>query len=245
MSKAQFKATVKDFKKNGKQMELKLLINKEDINPYALMNALDMVDSKIHVYLGDPQISFDFSDDMHYPPKRLSITTDHSGVVTSVNAQEIDDNSDDENSLDEGAEPDGPETDSKSDGDEFAIFDETTEEEDDSIPVFGETAEESEESEENEDKEDKESHSEDHATEVTNHKDVLENFILSGQVPVFEEITFDFPALLARRRNGETWIKIAASINTSSTKLQAEWSKYKKLVAEHMAKQNGEEPGAA
>lgn len=76
-------------------------------------------------------------------------------------------------------------------------------------------------------------------------KEKLEAFILSGQAPSFEEIEFDFPALLARRHNGETWIKIASSIGTSSTKLQAAWSKYKKLVAEHMAKQNGEEPGAA
>lgn len=76
-------------------------------------------------------------------------------------------------------------------------------------------------------------------------KEKLEAFILSGQAPSFEEIEFDFPALLARRHNGETWIIIASSIGTSSTKLQAAWSKYKKLVAEHMAKQNGEEPGAA
>lgn len=73
----------------------------------------------------------------------------------------------------------------------------------------------------------------------------LEAFILSGQAPVFEEIEFDFPALLARRKSGETWLKIAPTIGTSSTKLQAAWGKYKKLVAEHMAKQNGEEPGAA
>lgn len=76
-------------------------------------------------------------------------------------------------------------------------------------------------------------------------KEKLEAFILSGQAPSFEEIEFDFPSLLARRHNGETWIKIASSIGTSSTKLQAAWSKYKKLVAEHMAKKNGEEPGAA
>jgi len=70
-------------------------------------------------------------------------------------------------------------------------------------------------------------------------------FILSGQAPAFEETEYDFPALLARKQNGETWIKIASSIGTSSSKLQTAWSKYKKLVSEHMAKQNGEEPGAA
>ncbi|MDH6351897.1 hypothetical protein [Brevibacillus sp. 1238] len=76
-------------------------------------------------------------------------------------------------------------------------------------------------------------------------KETLEAFILSGQAPVFEEIEYDFPALLARRKAGETWLKIAPTIGTSSTKLQAAWSRYKKLVTDHMAKQNGGEPGAA
>lgn len=76
-------------------------------------------------------------------------------------------------------------------------------------------------------------------------KDKLVAFILSGQAPAFEELEYDFPALLARKQNGETWIKIASSIGTSSSKLQTAWAKYKKLVSEHMAKLNGEEPGAA
>lgn len=76
-------------------------------------------------------------------------------------------------------------------------------------------------------------------------KDKLVAFILSGQAPAFDDVEYDFPALLARKQNGETWINIASSIGTSSTKLQAAWAKYKKLVSAHMAKLNGEEPGAA
>ncbi|WP_238933564.1 hypothetical protein [Brevibacillus choshinensis] len=127
----------------------------------------------------------------------------------------------------------------ESDSDEFAIFDDASEEEDDSLPVFGETSDESG------DMDSGENGLVTPEAEGTIDKDAVENFILSGLAPVFEDITYDFPALLSRRRSGETWIKIAASINISSTKLQAAWSKYKKLVAEHMAKQNGEEPGAA
>ncbi|WP_289141506.1 hypothetical protein [uncultured Brevibacillus sp.] len=73
----------------------------------------------------------------------------------------------------------------------------------------------------------------------------IEEFILSGQAPVFDKFPFDFQAVLQRKREGETWIKIAASLSVNSTKIQADWREYKKLVAEHMAKQNGEEPGAA
>jgi hypothetical protein len=51
---------------------------------------------------------------------------------------------------------------------------------------------------------------------------------------------------LARRKNGESWLQIAASLSTSSSKLQTAWSKYKKLVAEHLTKTSGnEEQGAA
>ncbi|GEC93070.1 hypothetical protein [Brevibacillus brevis] len=96
------------------------------------------------------------------------------------------------------------------------------------------------------DKKDEEPQGSEKQDEVTGaiDKDKLVAFILSGQAPAFDEVEYDFPALLARKQNGETWIKIASSIGTSSTKLQAAWAKYKKLVSEHMAK-NGEEPGAA
>lgn len=77
-------------------------------------------------------------------------------------------------------------------------------------------------------------------------KEALEQFILSGQAPIFEDIPYDFPELLKRKLSGETWMQIANSLGTSSTKMQSAWSKYKKLVAEHMAKSNnGGEQGAA
>lgn len=77
-------------------------------------------------------------------------------------------------------------------------------------------------------------------------KEALEQFILSGQAPTFEDIPYDFPELLKRKLSGETWMQIANSLGTSSTKMQSAWSKYKKLVAEHMAKSNNDgEQGAA
>ncbi|MFJ9497810.1 hypothetical protein [Brevibacillus centrosporus] len=253
MSKhAQFTAVVKKMATDDKKVVVNLeMVGKLD--PYAMANIVDMVGDKVVVNLGNPQMAMYFDEDEREDRRRLSVTTDRSGVVTSVTAQEAEDNSDDEKFRDEGGisdddgaadgagpESDSPETDPVSDGDEFAIFNETTEgEEDDSLPVFGEVSEESG------DMDSGENVSVTPEAVDTIDKEAVENFILSGQAPVFEEITYDFPALLSRRRGGETWIKIAASINISSTKLQAAWSKYKKLVAEHMTKQNGEEPGAA
>jgi hypothetical protein len=254
MSKhAQFTAVVKKMATDDKKVVVNLeMVGKLD--PYAMANIVDMVGDKVVVNLGNPQMAMYFDEDEREDRRGLSVTTDWSGVVTSVTVQEPSDNSDDENLNDEervisddeaaaegeGAEPDTPVTDLVSDGDEFAIFNETTAgEEDDSLPVFGEASEESG------DMDSGENVSVTPEAVGTIEKEAVENFILSGQAPVFEEITYDFPALLSRRRGGETWIKIAASINISSTKLQAAWSKYKKLVAEHMAKQNGEEPGAA
>lgn len=77
-------------------------------------------------------------------------------------------------------------------------------------------------------------------------KEKLEAFILSGQAPVFEGISFDFPTLLQRKKDGETWIELAKGLGVSSGKLQTEWREYKKLVTEHLAKLNSDgEQGAA
>lgn len=59
----------------------------------------------------------------------------------------------------------------------------------------------------------------------------VETIILTEK-PTFEDIPFDFPTLLERKKSGETWMEIAASIGTRSTLLSAAWSKYKKRVAE-------------
>lgn len=242
MSRANFKATIKDFKKNGKQMELKLLISKEDINPYALMSALDMVDSKIHVYLGDPQMSFNFSEDMNYPSRRLNVVTDQSGVVTKVSGQSDDDHEDNDGLGPDGDEGEEYEQDEGDEDEDSSDNEENTEESEGDTPDPEQQGHEEPEDNTTGDDQDTEKQ-EDAAASID--KEKLEAFILSGQAPAFEEIEFDFPTLLARRKAGETWIKIAPTVGTSSTKLQAAWSRYKKLVTEHMAKQNGEEPGAA
>ncbi|UUZ93200.1 hypothetical protein LJK87_49905 [Paenibacillus sp. P25] len=57
----------------------------------------------------------------------------------------------------------------------------------------------------------------------------IEDIILNEK-PVFEDIPYDFPALLVRRKSGETWLQIASSIGVTSGQLSAAYSKYKKRL---------------
>lgn len=59
----------------------------------------------------------------------------------------------------------------------------------------------------------------------------IEQYILSAK-PQYEDIPFDFPALLERRKAGETWLMIAKSLGIPSTKLSTEWGKYRKRIKE-------------
>lgn len=57
----------------------------------------------------------------------------------------------------------------------------------------------------------------------------LDTFILTRK-PSFPDISYDFPALLERKKAGETWMKIANSLGISSSALSTAWSDYKKKV---------------
>ncbi|RJX41796.1 hypothetical protein D3P09_02430 [Paenibacillus pinisoli] len=56
--------------------------------------------------------------------------------------------------------------------------------------------------------------------------------IILAEKPSFEDIPFDFPHLLKRRKGGETWMQIASSLGIPSSKLSTAWTKYKKRVQE-------------
>lgn len=57
----------------------------------------------------------------------------------------------------------------------------------------------------------------------------LDTFILTKK-PKFEDIEYDFPTLLQRKKSGDTWMDIAKSLGIPSTQLSSAWSKYKKRV---------------
>lgn len=82
-------------------------------------------------------------------------------------------------------------------------------------------------------------------TQATTTKEQVEEFILSGQAPLFEEIPYDFPTLFKRKQEGETWLQIANSMGETSSKITGAWTKYKKLITEHLKKTNGDGQGAA
>ncbi|WP_188065928.1 hypothetical protein [Brevibacillus brevis] len=248
MSKhAQFTAIVKKMASDDKKIVVNLeMVGKPD--PYDLADIVDMVGDKVVVRLGNPQMAMNFDDDEREERRGLSVTTDRSGVVTQVDGDagdkddlENDENESEEFARDEQAGEEGEESSEDGEGSEGDPEIQTEDKENDNTPDPEPQGQE--ESEDNTNDSDQEEDKQDDAVAAID-KDKLVAFILSGQAPAFEEMEYDFPALLARKQNGETWIKIASSIGTSSSKLQTAWSKYKKLVAEHMTK-NGEEPGAA
>ncbi|MFP3390637.1 hypothetical protein [Brevibacillus sp. SIMBA_040] len=252
MSKhAQFTAVVKKMSTDDKKVVVNLeMVGKLD--PYAMADIVDMVGDKVVVHLGNPQMAIDFDEEERAQRPGLSVTTDQSGVVTTVSGHSEDDHKDDHENNDD-LDTDGDEGEDL-EHDEDNEDEDSTENEEDTEDIQSEESEgdtpdsEQQGHEESEvgtdDSDDQETENQGDAAASID-KEALEAFILSGQAPVFDEFTFDFPELLQRKKNGETWIRIAQSLSVSSTKISAELREYKKRVAEHMAKQNGEEPGAA
>lgn len=233
-NQAQFTALVKKMATDDKKMVLSLeLVG--NIEPTSLVKLVDMIGDKVTVNLGNPQMVMEFDEDDREERRGLSVTTDQSGVVTQISGNSEEDNKDTGD-----IENEGDESSEKGEGSENTSI--QTEDSENNSPDPEQQSQE--ESDGNTNDGDQEENKQEDAVAAID-KDKLVAFILSGQAPAFDEVEYDFPALLARKQNGETWIKIASSIGTSSTKLQAAWAKYKKLVTEHMAKQNGEEPGAA
>ncbi|WP_409177468.1 hypothetical protein [Brevibacillus fortis] len=248
-NQAQFTAMVKKMATDDKKMVLSLeLVG--NIEPTSLVKLVDMIGDKVTVNLGNPQMAIEF-DENERERRGLSVTTDQSGVVTSISGNN-EDGKDDADDLEDGGD-EGEESKHVEHGEHAGDEPSENGEGSESTPIVqtedseGNTPDPEQQSQEESDGNtndgDQEANKQDDAVAAID-KDKLVAFILSGQAPAFEETEYDFPALLARKQNGETWIKIASSIGTSSSKLQTAWSKYKKLVAEHMAK-NGEEPGAA
>lgn len=78
---------------------------------------------------------------------------------------------------------------------------------------------------------------EDDGVESKVDKDVLEAYILEHR-PVIEGIDYNFAELLEARHNGKRWIDIAQELNVTSSKIQADYGKYKRKVAK-LIKQDG------
>ncbi len=62
----------------------------------------------------------------------------------------------------------------------------------------------------------------------------VEEYILSGKAPYYEDIPYDFPELLHKKRSGTTWTKMAMQLDTSLGKLTRSFKEYKDRVAKEM-----------
>lgn len=62
----------------------------------------------------------------------------------------------------------------------------------------------------------------------------IEEYILSGKAPIFEDIKFDFPELLHKKQKLGSWKKVAMQTGDSIGQLTREYKAYKARVAEQM-----------
>ncbi|MEZ2661463.1 hypothetical protein [Aneurinibacillus aneurinilyticus] len=62
----------------------------------------------------------------------------------------------------------------------------------------------------------------------------VEEYILSGKAPHFEDIEFDFPELLHKKKNIGSWTQVAANMGISIGKLRRDYKTYKARVVEQM-----------
>lgn len=215
---AKFKATLAKVTVNGKKAQVLLELPHKDLAKHYL-TLVQSIDDEIEVAFGSPQMSI---EDMGVRmPERTGIvgTVGPGGVVENIKKPKDEEGQLDLEDVEEGAEdePDAPydvgeedlEDEGGSEFDEMNFDDPLDDEPDQPDP-------EQEEGDELSD------------------KARLEAFILE-QKPVFEDIPFNFPQLLERKRESkETWLEIASDLGERSTILQAAYSKYKARVKEQM-----------
>lgn len=238
---AKFTATMgKGFKVGESDVEIKLTLPLKVVQEHFMFLSTNQGE-KINVFLGDPQVAFDFGEDEDAMYQKFTgryVTTDGSGVVTKV---EKPDEQDDENqqslfdqdleresnpTVDEASRPEQDGTGLDSDVPDW-MSDEGKGEldftEDGSSQEPGDSSE-----------------STDYEREIMGEfeaeisKEALEEFIIN-QAPTFEDIPFDFPTLLKKRKEeSKTWMQIAKEAGVPSSQISSKYSLYKKRVEKLM-----------
>lgn len=254
---AKFTATMgKGIKVGDSDVEIKLTLPLKVVQENFMFLSTNQGE-KINVFLGDPQAAMDFGDqedDMYKTWTGRRVTTDASGVVTTVEQPE---KPKDENQAELPLDEPGTAEDSDrsqdqataEDGDELSdyekgIMGEGTTEGGSDLPEWmkggGQTSTDQEMSFEETDQgsgdvaasaaeEDKA------AGEEEISKEELEQFILRER-PSFDDIPLDFPMFLEKRLNeGKTWVEISKIAGVPSSQLQPKWKKYKEKVAQMMS----------
>ncbi|NWL89589.1 hypothetical protein DMN77_18740 [Paenibacillus sp. 79R4] len=256
---AKFTATMgKGIKVGDSDVEIKLTLPLKVVQENFMFLSTNQGE-KVNVFLGDPQMAWDFNEEEEDMYKTYTggrqVTADASGVVTSVQQP---DEEKDENQAELFTE-DGqvPETDSEEDNGQNGKQPEepdsvnSVEDEPDDYEreILGEmdkykesgemTFEEGHSSDDNGSdqsdviSEDVQSDGE----EVEISKEQLEEFILQ-QRPTFPEFDLDFADLLKKRRDGSTWLGLSKELGIPSSQLNTKYRKYKDKVKQ-MMKDNG------
>lgn len=220
MTVAKLKAKIGTIALGAKNVKVVLEISRKEFFRNSDFFGGEM--EEVDVTLGDLQASME-DYGIRAAPGFKTYQADSHGVVQNLDkgGQDADDMFD-ESSEQESEETETEETESDPAQEDFELdYDETEQ-----------TEEEETESQDSD---------EDPAPEVQG-KDELENFILSGNAPSYDDLPFDFPTLLKEKRSGKTWVEVASSIGLGSGQLSAKWNEYKNRVKAYM---NGEEHGAA
>ncbi|MFK4168184.1 hypothetical protein ACI2LM_18220 [Paenibacillus lautus] len=263
---AKFTATMgKGIKVGDSDVEIKLTLPLKVVQENFLFLSTNQGE-KINVFLGDPQAALDFGDDeedMYKPWKGRRVTTDASGVVTTV---EQPDEQKDENqaelNFDEsgsvgsaehsGGQAEDPAGDPPpaKDGDELndyekEIMGEGSKQEGSDLPEWMQQEQQQEQSggqemsfeESDQDPADNDV-SEAEEAQASSGEDIskeeLEEYILKER-PAFEDIPLDFPMFLEKSLNeGKTWVEISKIAGVPSSQLQPKWKKYKEMVTKMM-----------
>lgn len=205
-NQSSFRAYVVKLNSTDKKIVMELKVD-ADIEAEDLLAAMKMVGSNVFVTLGDPQLSMDFEDEEtpdDLAADPIKYQTDASGVVVKVFPL---------------PEPDKKEQPDKEGENivegEFTVI--TDDQEDENTDSSGQ---------EETEKPDK--------AEQGPTEEEIEEYILSGKAPLFEDIQFDFPDLLHKKKSMGSWTKVAANIGVSVGKLTRSFKEYKSRVAEQM-----------
>jgi len=262
---AKFTATMgKGIKVGDSDVEIKMTLPLKVVQENFLFLSTNQGE-KINVFLGDPQAALDFGDDeedMYRPWTGRRVTTDASGVVTSVeqsdeqkdeNQAELDlDESGSEGSTEHSdrlAEDPAEDPASAEDSDELneyekEIMGEGSTQEGSVLPQWMQEQQHEESGsqemnfEENDQKQDVDGASDTEVSQAYSDEEIskedLEQFILKER-PAFDEIPLDFPLFLEKRLNeGKTWSEISRIAGITSSQLQPKWRKYKEMVTKMM-----------
>lgn len=206
-----FTTTLEAVNSNKTKTTLKLSMSNSEARKFTAQY-LNSIDKELVVTFEDPQMEMDLQPASGGRPG-LVATINGQGEVESVMRELADE--------DENAESVLVQEESDDDQEEMDFADEETE------------AEESQEPESSEDSDDAEAAESDESSDQIS-SDELERYILAVR-PYWDDLPYDFPTLLERKKaENLKWYQLAGELKVPSTKLQAEFGKYKKRCKEQM-----------